>query len=196
MLSQGPYHWFPPSAQRPAFWVFLVLAIGLMLTLNALGRPLVGEAAPAGIVSYELAGNLDQARRILDAWGSEAQVYAGLNLGLDYLFLIAYPIAIGLGCLLVSQPSRSGPGRLVKVGALLGWALLAAGALDALENYALIRLLLGSGNPLWPAVARVCAIPKFLIVGVGLLFVLGGAALRLPGVIGRSSRPVSGAPGG
>jgi len=39
------------------------------------------------------------------------------------------------------------------------------------ENYALIQVLLGSQQALWPAVARWCAIPKFLIVAAGLVYV-------------------------
>jgi hypothetical protein len=46
--------------------------------------------------------------------------------------------------------------------------------LDSVENYALIQALLGTEQSIWPAIARICAIPKLLIVGLGLLYVLLG----------------------
>ncbi|MEY3284160.1 MAG: hypothetical protein RIR86_2173, partial [Acidobacteriota bacterium] len=52
------------------------------------------------------------------------------------------------------------------------WAALLAGLLDAVENYALIRVLLGAGGDFWPALSRACARPKFAIVGVVLAYVL------------------------
>jgi hypothetical protein len=47
------------------------------------------------------------------------------------------------------------------------------------ENYALIRVLLGSPSALWPAVARWCAIPKFLLVAAGLVYLLVGVVAAL-----------------
>ena len=64
----------------------------------------------------------------------------------------------------------------------LVWAQFVAMLLDATENYALIRVLLGltgSQPALWPMVARWCAIPKFIIVGAGLLYLIVGIAAML-----------------
>lgn len=52
--------------------------------------PLKTPSSPAGIVSFEFAGSLAVPREMLAAWGETGQVYAALNLGLDYLFLISY----------------------------------------------------------------------------------------------------------
>jgi hypothetical protein len=60
---------------------------------------------------------------------------------------------------------------------LLAWGMLFAGALDSVENYALIKLLLGSQANILALVARSCAIPKFLIVLLGLLYVILGAVI-------------------
>jgi len=51
--------------------------------------------------------------------------------------------------------------------------------LDSIENYALIRVLLGSQQELWPRMALWCAVPKFLIVAVGLVYVLIGAVIAI-----------------
>ena len=63
---------------------------------------------------------------------------------------------------------------LAALGATLAWAQFGAAALDAVENYALIRLLLGDRSPRWPPLARWCALPKFAIVAAGLVYVLVG----------------------
>ena len=64
-----------------------------------------------------------------------------------------------------------------QVGIVLAWAQFAAATLDAVENYALIRVMLGSTPNLWPALARACAIPKFAIVGLGLLYLIVGLVM-------------------
>jgi len=63
------------------------------------------------------------------------------------------------------------------MGVFLAWAQFIAAILDAVENYALIRVLLGSSQNLWPALARFCAGPKFFIVTAGLLYVIFGLIL-------------------
>lgn len=173
----APFDWLPRRAQTRAFAALFALSIGLMLALNAVGLPLISEAAPLGIVSFELAGDLSTARAMLGSWGESARVAAGLSLGLDYLFLVAYSTSLALGCALVARRLDRRFGSLAALGAPLAWAQLAAAPLDAVENVALIRLLVGSEAPIWPVVALWCALPKFGLVAAGLLYVLVGLAL-------------------
>lgn len=173
---RSPYGWLTPAHQHGAFVVFLLLTIALMFALRVIDRPLQTPVAPQGIVSFELAGRLDNAQAILESWGPGGRVYAGLSLGLDYLYLFAYAGAIGLGCMVVvhSLGKRTGPTPPL-LGIMMAWALLVAGLLDAVENYALIKLLLGSVEPFWPPLAQGCALVKFALVALGLLyFVFGG----------------------
>ncbi len=174
MSLPHPFAWLAPRRQRRAFLFFLVLALLVMTAIQTLNPPLVTSAAPAGIVSFELAGTLQGAQAIMASWGTEGQVYAALSLGLDYLFLLAYAGAISLGCALVGRNLESSLGQ--RSGLFLAWGVWAAAALDALENYALIRLLLGSSQGAWPPVAFWCATFKFLLVGAGLVYALLGAA--------------------
>jgi hypothetical protein len=174
-----PFEWLSGPAQKRAFLPLLALTLVVMASLQGLGGPLQTAAAPLGIVSFEFAGTLPAARTMLESWGTAGRVYAGLNLGLDYLFIVAYATTIGLGCVLVARSLAARFRVLYPLGAVLAWALLAAGLLDALENVALIRILLGSPSTAWPAVARWCAIPKFLVVAVGLAYVLVGTVVAL-----------------
>jgi hypothetical protein len=181
MANQSPFNWVQPSKLGRMFVFIFVVTIILIVSMQVLGAPLRTETAPGGIISYEFSGDLETARAILSSWGDEGQVYAGLQLGLDYLFIPAYALAIGLGCVLVSQYTGFLSAGLIRLGTWLAWGQFIAAGLDALENYALIRLLLGSNNALWPSVAFWSAAVKFGLVAVGLLYVILGVLLRLAG---------------
>jgi hypothetical protein len=174
-MMKDPFRWLPVHHQGRAFALLALLAVALMATLNVLGVPLRSGVAPAGIISYEFAGDTQTARQILQAWGSEGRMYAGLNLGLDYVFLFAYGAAIALGCAIVARGLRGRSPALSTIGAALAWLMIGAASLDVVENYALIRLLLGSEATSLPLVARLCASIKFLVVGLSLLYVVLGA---------------------
>jgi hypothetical protein len=177
MKLQSPFDWLLPATQRPVFVVATGLTILVMIALNVTGRPLNTAAAPAGIVSFELAGDLASAQRIVASWGQNGRVYAGINLGLDFLFLVCYPTAIGLGCAQVARGLARRSRWVEWVGVVLAWFQIGAGLLDAVENVALIRLLVGSVSEALPLLARCCAILKFAVVAAGLLYVLGGAVV-------------------
>ncbi len=179
MKFPHPFLWLTESGQPRAFAVTSILALLTMASLQVLDAPLKTAAAPAGIISFQFARDLEGAHRILASWGPEARVYAGLNLGLDYLFMVAYACALGLGCVLVARRLGRWSGGLAALGAVLSWGQWLAALLDGLENYALIRLLLGSERALWPALAYGCALTKFLLVGVGILFIGMGGILSL-----------------
>jgi hypothetical protein len=175
MELRHPFEWLSEANQRRVFIASALLAVFVMVILQLLGRPLNTEAAPAGIVSFELAGNVLAAGRMLESWGDAGRVYAGLSLGVDYFFLATYAVAIGLGCVLVARSFSHRSRSLSAAGILLAWAQLGAALLDGLENYALIRVLLGSQHKLWPLLAQCWALLKFFLVALGLAYVGLGA---------------------
>ncbi|MFC2023842.1 hypothetical protein ACFLT5_03815 [Chloroflexota bacterium] len=179
MIVRHPFNWILEEAQNWVFASWSVLALVVMAALQVLGAPLQNPIAPLGIVSFEFAGTLARVQEILASWSTTGQIYAGLNLGLDYLFLVSYGAAIGLGCVLVARNLPQRLGRLRSLGIVLAWGLIAAALLDVLENYALIRLLLGAQSEQWPALAFWCAVPKFLLVGAGLAYIVAGAVAAL-----------------
>jgi len=171
-----PFQWLSTTNQKRALWLLLPLTWLVMFALQRIGEPLRTSAAPNGIISFELAGTMEKVNEIGLSWAPANFFYAGLSLGLDYLYMPLYAGSIALCCVLLAQ----GTGQaLQSSGFLLAWAQLLAGGLDAVENYALIQLLLGEQAEFWPAVARYCAIPKFAIVALGLLFVLLAGLWRL-----------------
>jgi hypothetical protein len=167
-----PFGWISEKSRNAVFWVFFAFAILLMIAQQLSGGPLKTAAAPAGIVSFELAGSISKADAILSSWDGMARTFTGLNLGLDFVFIVAYAGAIGLGCSLLGASLGKRFRAFGIVGVSLAWAQLLAAALDSTENYSLITLLLGSKENGWAVLARVCAIPKFSIVLLGLAYLV------------------------
>ncbi|MBI3941564.1 MAG: hypothetical protein HY326_01005 [Chloroflexi bacterium] len=185
MKLRSPFDWLPVAIQGRAFVPLLAGALVLMVSLQAIGGPLITAVAPQGIVSFELAGDLPADQGMMASWGPTGRIHAGLSLGLDYLFIVAYVGAIGLGCVLVARGLARRMAVASGAGTVLAWGLVGAGLLDMLENYALIRTLLGSQADVWPQVARWCAIPKFVIVAGGIGYVLIGAIVNVFGQVRR-----------
>ena len=175
MRLRHPFEWFTPSGQIRAFIFFFILSLMVMVSLQVTGARLITTVSPSGILSFEFAGELSAAQNMVNSWGQTGRVYAGLNLGLDYLFLLVYACAIGLGCVLVARNLSPRTTLLTNLGILIAWSQLGAALLDGVENYALIRVLFGTEMTVWPVVAHWCAIPKFSIVGAGLIYVVIGA---------------------
>lgn len=177
MQIPDPYKWLPVSAQLPALISFMSLSAGLLIAMQFLDVPLRTEVSPHGIVSMELAENYQRARQIINSWGPRGRVYAALSIGLDYLFLIVYALFISLSCVKIAKLLKDRIAIFSTLGLLLGWAQFFAAFLDAVENFALIHLILDSSVQAWPLVARWCAIFKFMIVGTGLLYITTGILL-------------------
>jgi hypothetical protein len=172
---QYPDEWILSATRRRRLLWLIILMLALMVALQRIDRPLKTTTAPAGIVSFEFAGDLPQALRILDSWGERGRSAAGLSLGLDYLFLVVYASTIACGCTLIARHRyQSWPG-FARLGKIAAWAVCGAAILDAFENYALIRLLMGVHNPWYAPIAWWCAALKFLFVVGGLGYIAVGA---------------------
>lgn len=169
-----PFDALPERIQSRALLPLGVLLVVLSVALLRVGAALFSDAAPQGILSYEFAGDAATAARILASWSSEAREQAMLSLGLDYLYLIVYPAFLSLACARIAVRLGGRLPRAARLGAALSWAVLAAGALDAVENYALIRLLTDGASDTWAGLAWWCAAPKFALVGAALAFTLCG----------------------
>ena len=187
MYLRHPFEWLTPSGQIRAFIFFFILSLLAMASLQVTGAHLITQVSPPGILSFEFAGQLSAAQKMVNSWGQTGRVYAGLNLGLDYLFLLVYACAIGLGCVLVTRSLSPQKTFLANLGILIAWAQLGAALLDGVENYALIQVLVGTEMAVWPGVACWCAYPKFAIVGAGLIYVMIGTivvvVLKIKGML-------------
>jgi hypothetical protein len=174
MAPNHPFKCLTPKSRKQIFFILLIITLATMAALRSYDTHLKADAAPNGILSYEFAGNLPAAQNMIKSWGEKGQIYAGLSLGIDYLFLTVYSLTIGLGCVMIGESLSIKFSKAESIAAILAWGLIIAAILDAIENYALIQLLLGSANESWPTIAWICAAPKFVLVGFGLLYLIIG----------------------
>jgi len=175
-----PYHPFThisDSTQKRALILLVALTLLLTAIFIRLDVPLKTADAPMGIVSFELAMVFSKSQAIMNSWDNNARSYALFGLGLDYLYMFAYSFAIGLACIRIATLLPSGLSTISTAGIWIAWTLWLAALLDALENYALMQLMLGSQNQTWTLVSFCCAIPKFVIIAFGLCYVIMGAGL-------------------
>ena len=172
-----PMNWIPDVHHRRWFIALVALTIIVMVGLQVIGADLITDASPGGIVSFEFAGTPENASAMLAAWGTHGQIRAGLSLGLDYLFMFCYAAAIALGAAMTAKRLAPRAGIWETVGHLAAWGQIIAAVLDAVENLALIYVLLGSTDPAWTLLAAICAGIKFMLVGLGLAFIFIGFPL-------------------
>lgn len=165
----------PFPARRSLFYFLLVLTLIIFGVFQFLDQPLRTPAAPNGIVSYELAGSLENAQSMLNSWDEKARLAAAFGLGFDYLFMPVYALALSLGLLLAGANK---PTWYLAFTSWLGWGAFVAAGFDAIENYALWLLLNGEVSAALPPIAGICATIKFTLLIAGLVTAAAGLFIR------------------
>jgi hypothetical protein len=163
-----------PSQRSRLFWLLSALMAIVMALMNLVSLPLITEAAPAGIVSFELAGSVEAAQAMLASWDARAQRYAAFGLGFDYVFMLVYAAWLSLVCELAGAALWI---RRLPLANLRNWlrrGMWLAAGLDAIENLGLAVILLEAPQSPWPEIAAVCAALKFGLLIAGLLYGLYG----------------------
>lgn len=164
-----------PIPVRLRLRIFLIALLLTVVVAWLMAAPLTTEHAPFGIVSLELARYPEVAAQVINSWDEPQQSAATAGVYWDFLWLLAYSTAISLACVWAAGVfSRSS--YLVSIGYALAWLLWLAALLDAVENVALLQMLSGATQTRWPALAYWCALAKFDIIFLGLVYVLAGAA--------------------
>jgi hypothetical protein len=171
------------------FWVLFVCTLLVIYGMQISGAPLKNEVAPGGIVSLEFAGTLENSLAILDSWQGDALAWAKINMGLDFLFLTCYGLTIALASILVSKALKTLWPTLSKMGKVVAILALFAAGLDIIENVALLAVISGWQSSMFPVIAKYCAIPKFILVGLSLFYVIVGLGVvgveKFKGNLGR-----------
>ncbi len=128
-------------------------------------------------MDFELAGTTERATEIINAWDTQARVRTGFNLGFDYLYMPVYSTLLALICVWGASVLASRQWRTT--GLLLAWGLWAEALFDAVENVALTVVLFGTVVAPYPQIAQVCAILKFGLICLGLVFAAAAAVAYL-----------------
>lgn len=181
-----PFTKLPLKNRKVVFLTALIATLALMMTLGVLGEPLKEKdenkpakelVAAGGIMSFEFAGSPTDAQNIINYWERAGLRQKAINhFFIDYLYLIAYPLSIGLTCVgmafLLRERSLT---FLAGLGSWLAWGQIIAGLCDAVENALLLNMLWQSTANASMATSRVFTTIKFALVGAGLLYIYIGA---------------------
>ena len=170
-----PLDFISDRARKPVFFAFLAWTLVLFAIFQVLNIPLTTKAAPAGIVSHQFAWTPEKAQAILSSWEGRASLFAALGLGLDYLFMPSYALAVTMGTLLAAGRHS---GLLTRLGTWAAYGVFIAVVFDALENIGQAQQLLNGviTAPLTYFVG-ICAILKFSLLILGILYGLVGWTL-------------------
>lgn len=176
-----PLEFVPAEYRRGFFFIFFALTMVMFAIFRFLDEPLHTKDAPGGIVSFELARTPEKASQIIASWTPrkgtdlweqrEKLLFAAFGLGVDYLFMPLYSFALAFGTLLATSRHV---GWIKSLGALAGWGAFVAALFDAVENFALFRVLLGAYQSSYPAIAALCASIKFGLLIFGLVVAVVG----------------------
>jgi len=156
-----------------------IFTVFIFSILNLINIHLITDTAPSGIISFEFAKDIDKSISIISSWNLDAKINAGLSLGIDFLFLIVYSIFFSTACYLIAQIYIKRITFLYKFGLVIAQLQFIAGLFDAIENVALIKLLLGSQNELYSPIAYYFASIKFAIIAIGIIYVIIGLITSL-----------------
>lgn len=172
-----PFAGWRPGQRLGAAAAALFATLILGAKLQVLDQALRTEAAPLGIVSFELARTTDAAQAILASWQAPpVMADAWASVMLDYAWLVLYALTLTLGCSMVALDWVGRSARLTAAISVVAWLQPLAALLDAIENTAMVWMLhTGEAGQPWPMIAFSAAVPKFAIVCIGIAVILGGA---------------------
>lgn len=170
-MFSSPFSKISKNQEKRLLYILIFSVAICIVILKYLDQFLVNETCTGGIVSFELAKDLETAGSYLNSWGENGKIAAGLSLGFDFLFPIVYTSLIALlihklNVLLWSDRS------FFKFGNLLIWLTFLAGIFDYIENIGLVSLLLGNMEQVWVSIAFYFASIKFLVLLVAILYIL------------------------
>ncbi|GEM_PF-1810874 len=155
-------------ANKRIFLVILALFIPMVVALSVLDTGLRNSVTPLGIVSFELCGFSRNCEAALEAWNGHQKNIVMLIQGLDYLFLILYPALIAI-CI-QSLGARAFEWQTINKPAVA--VCMAMAAADAIENYALIQIVLNDSVGVYGVVASSFASIKFTFVAAGIFWII------------------------
>jgi hypothetical protein len=147
--------------------------------MHYLDRFLITDETPDGIIGFELVKNIHEARIMLDIWGDKGRIVAAFSLGIDYLFLISYSLFLGLTSYILALNLNNRFNLLSKIGHIASWLILLAGIYDAIENFALFKIMTGCQLSIWATTAWFFASIKFAIVYAVLIYIVLALVFKL-----------------
>lgn len=131
------------------------------------------------ILGLEFAGSSDQVSQIASEWGSHGVYLARLSLWIDFGFMVSYGAFFTLAGLATRDFARERDWRaLATAGLVVPYFAVVAAIFDACENSIWLLALGGHATSLAP-VATGCAIAKFALIALAIVYAICGLAVWL-----------------
>ncbi|PCM43144.1 hypothetical protein [Marinobacter sp. ANT_B65] len=166
------------SALPKSLKACLIATLVLLAALLMINQPLKTGSAHQGIISFQLAGNAEQALAIVQSWGDEGLQWAKLSLWVDFLFIPLYCLTL---ILLTRHCTQDRPGIRERTTARwIRTLFITAGFADVTENVLLLNNLEAPADAISLA-ATISALAKFTALTLGIAgLVIIRAARRHP----------------
>ena len=170
MSIASPFLFLSRSAERKLSIILFVLVVIMVVVMRFFDAPLKNEVSPQGIVSFELAKDVNKSAVIIESWDAAALASARWSMTFDFLFLIVYGLFIGL---LIHKLNRIWiKSSFQTIGIVLIYLVFLASFFDIIENIALLLLLRGDLEQIWSSTAYYFAMMKFIILAIALVFLI------------------------
>ena len=151
---------------RRQLYLSFTLFVFMLIIMRWQGATLISELTPKGILDLEFARTTSNLLEIQKVW-KESDLKS--NIYLDNLFIITYCWFLVVACLFIKYKLR-----WKKVAKIFIIATITAGVLDICENMLMLSAWYNSSTSSLLEAAYICALIKFLLIGLVLLFIIVG----------------------
>jgi hypothetical protein len=157
---------------------FGIATVAFNVVLFVIDQRLERTGGPS-ILGLEFAGSAERVDQIASEWGAHGVYLARLSLWIDFGFMVSYGVFFTLAGLATRDFAREhGRRALARAGLVVPYFAAAAAIFDACENSVWLLALGGHATSLAP-VATGCAIVKFTLIGIAIVYSLCGLAAWL-----------------
>ena len=163
--SVNPQRFFYFQYMKRNLLVSFIVLILMILVMRYMGTPLITPVSPKGIIDVEFARTPERFRQ-LQLFLDPKQV--ATNIYLDFLFIAAYTWFLVTACTYIRNRTRWVKWSNVFIG-----LAIAAAILDACENFLMLLVFQGKFFPAVLQIIFYCALIKFVLAGIVVLFLLG-----------------------
>ena len=166
----SPFQFLSKPAEKRLGLILFGSVVVMVVIMRFFDAPLKNEISPQGIVSFELAKDVNRSVAIMESWNSTAKTSANRSMAFDFLFLIVYGLFIGL---MIHKLNRVWiKSSFHAFGIVLIYLVFLASFFDIIENIALLLLLSGDLEQIWSSTAYYFAMMKFIILAIALVFII------------------------
>jgi hypothetical protein len=112
--------------------------------------------------------------QLFKKWDDKTRKALRCALYWDFLFILIYPLAGVIGCLMAGRFLDSAHILSFRVSFVIILLQLVAGLFDVIENLILLRVIDGLTSTFWLSLARISTAGKFGLIGLGIIHALFG----------------------